>query len=152
MKCSACDDELCGRLYENRNKCTGKKEGITCTCKCRVTEFADAFTKTASFVGGAACIGGGIFVGALVPPVRGFCIGAGSSLMSKPFRKEMNGEHLEFDDSVGEALTFGAIGASIGSGIALANGAVTATEISTAVVTLTGAVLAGAQSIKCNKT
>ena len=64
----------------------------------------------------------------------------------------MNGEHLEFDDSVSEALKFGAIGASIGSGIDLVNGAKTAAEISTAVVTLTGAAFAGAQSFKCNKT
>jgi len=58
MRCSACENGDCDGLYVNRNKCVGKKEGITCTCKCRVTETADILTKGISFVGGAACYGG----------------------------------------------------------------------------------------------
>ena len=90
---------------------------------------------------------GGILV-VMVPPLRGFLIGVGSSLISKPFRKDFDGEHLEFDDSVSEALHFGAIGGSLGAGIGLVCEAKTASEVAAAVATLTGAAMAGAKTIK----
>ncbi|XP_070507958.1 uncharacterized protein [Chironomus tepperi] len=151
MKCTACDVGLCYGSFEYRNKCTGRKEGISCACKCRITEFADGFTKTVSFIGGAACATGG-FLTLPVPPISGFLFGTASSLMSKPIRKEISGEQLEFDDSVSEALTLGMIGASVGSGIGLIAGAATAAETAIAVATLTGAAKLGADLFKNNKT
>jgi len=58
MRCSACENEDCEGLYANRKQCVGRKEGIVCKCKCRVSAIFDILTKAASFVGGAACIGG----------------------------------------------------------------------------------------------
>jgi len=94
---------------------------------------------------------GGILVAGMAPPVRGFLFGAGSSLISKPIRKEMSGEHLDFDDSVSEALKFGAIGASLGAGIGLVNEATTSAALTTAVGVLTGAAYAGAKCFENNK-
>jgi len=95
---------------------------------------------------------GGILIFGTIHPLRGFFIGIGSSLISKPFRKEMSGEHLDFDDSVSEALIFGVLGAGIGSGVDLLNTAATSTESTAAVVALTGAALAGVNNIKSNRT
>lgn len=46
-------------------------------------------------------------------PVGGFLMGAGASLITKPIRKEMDEEHLEFNDSASEAFMFGGAGSVI---------------------------------------
>ena len=58
MKCSACANEECGGDYENRSKCVGRKENVSCACKCRMTRKADVITKGLSAVGGGLAIGG----------------------------------------------------------------------------------------------
>lgn len=79
-------------------------------------------------------LGGLFFVGGLVPHLLGFLLATGASLVSKPIRKEMSEEHLEFDDSVSEALTFGTAGA----GLALLGTATTPTDAAAAVGALAG--------------
>lgn len=37
MKCSACNEGLCYGEYSNRDRCTGRREGIQCTCLCHIT-------------------------------------------------------------------------------------------------------------------
>lgn len=49
----------------------------------------------------------------MTAPVGGFLLGAGASLISKPIRKDIIEEHLEFKDSVSEALVFGAVGSVV---------------------------------------
>jgi len=58
MKCSYCSEGKCERKYENRFKCRGTKEGVSCACKCRMTEKLDADTKLLSKLLGAASIAG----------------------------------------------------------------------------------------------
>jgi len=49
----------------------------------------------------------------MAAPVGGFLVGAGASLISKPIRKDISEEHLEFEDSVSEALVYGAVGSVV---------------------------------------
>ena len=80
-----------------------------------------------------------------MPGVKCGLIGAGASLVSIPFRKDMAGEHLEFEDSLTEAVAFGVTGAGLGAGFGALNAAKTVAETSTALGVIGGA----AGAFKC---
>jgi hypothetical protein len=75
-------------------------------------------------------------------------MGAGVSLVTKPYRKDLCEEHLEFEDSVSEALVFGGVGSVITTlGCSALNPAVGA-QIPNAYKLASGAYLC-AKIIKC---
>jgi hypothetical protein len=121
MKCSACQNKECERKYENRHKCVGEKENITCSCTCQVSLTEEVTTSVLSVAAGIATFAGGIaftmatgglggfaFAGALV--AGGVCTGVGSTLVINPIQKQITGDHMTLKD-IGQDV---ALGATIG--------------------------------------
>lgn len=60
MKCSTCEKNECEGKYENRDKCIGEKEGIKCTCICRITR-NEAVLSSALSIGTGVAVAAGKF-------------------------------------------------------------------------------------------
>ena len=56
MRCSTCTAHECEGDYDLRHRCTEKKEGIKCTCKCHITAVKYALTNGGSIIGGVGMI------------------------------------------------------------------------------------------------
>ena len=60
MKSSACENNECEGKYEHRDKCLGEKEGIQCTCICRITH-NEAVLSSALSIGTGVAVAAGWF-------------------------------------------------------------------------------------------
>lgn len=115
MKCSACEAQKCGRQYDDRLFCVGKKEKIECTCTCQVSATETAVTGLISAGLGIGLVAGGIALtlmsGGLFAIVAGSAaIGAGSSLVTNPIQKAFAGEHMTLKDTIVDTATGAVIG------------------------------------------
>lgn len=133
MKCSACANDDCYGDYDFRYRCTGKKEGVECSCCCQAsTAEAVAATISSVAIGAAATAGkffcsfscfnffnllhsGGIaltvMTGGLFAIIAGGAIAsAGSSLIFSPIQKKLAGECMTVEDTLKDF----ALGATIG--------------------------------------
>lgn len=117
MKCSACEAQKCGRQYDDRLFCVGKKEKIECTCTCQVSATETAVTGLISAGLGIGLVAGGIALtlmsGGLFAIVAGSAaIGAGSSLVTNPIQKAFAGEHMTLKDTIVDTATGTVIGST----------------------------------------
>lgn len=115
MKCKACQNNDCERKYENRHICTGSEDGIKCSCTCQVTSAQKYATTAISIGAGVVAVAGGItltvLTGGIFAIVGGAALlGAGSSMVMTPIKKQTSGEQMTVKDTAKEV----ALGATIG--------------------------------------
>lgn len=151
MKCSACQKNRCKRKYENRHRCLGRKEGINCTCTCKVSEDETVGTAVLSIGAGVAAAAGGValtvMTGGLFAIIGGAAlVGAGSSMVMNPIQKKITGECMTLKDTAQDVLLGGTIGAITGP---IGAGASTAAKGASGLVKFGIRVGAGAAAGKC---
>ncbi|XP_070500576.1 uncharacterized protein [Chironomus tepperi] len=138
MKCSACANNECEGKFEYRDRCKGAKEGIDCSCYCKITGEDVFITSIFSIGAGVAAVAAGIGLtmstGGLAAVVAGFAVaGGGTSLITSPIQKIVTNECVTFEDSVKDAalgVVIGAVTGPIGAlGAVTSKGATVAVQV-----------------------